>query len=232
MFYRKLFAFVGLTLAFCMAAKASDTEPYQLTGLRAIEIVEGLDPDGEGSVALTLDPDSASKLRELSHQAIGKRVRIFSEGKELVALIMRQPLEGAGIQLTGLGSDEKARMMHSVPLLFDVRVDNATAMDLLNDPDRKPVIDEISFAKRVGETCPGALTALELAELELDLAKYWVSVAKNTTDADARTAMRRYKKLDNNIATMWRTDFCGPGATRTAKDVVEHMRKNNSVEAK
>ncbi len=232
MFYRKFFAFVGFTLAFGLAAQASDTEVSQLNGLRAIEVIEGSAPDENGSVIIKFDPDSVAKLREFSRQAIGKRILFLNDGQELAELVLSEPLDGVGIQLMGLSSDEKARMMHTAPLLFDVRLENEAGMDRLNDPHRKPTIDELSFAKRVGETCQGALTALELAELELDLAKYWVSFAKNTTDADARTAMRRYKKLDSNIGSMWRTDYCGPGATSTAKHVVEHMRNSNSAEAK
>jgi len=50
-----------------------------------------------------------------------------------------------------------------------------------NDPDRRPDVDELITAKVTGEKCHGVLTLLELAEIELYLARqrvWWAARAR------------------------------------------------------
>jgi hypothetical protein len=68
-----------------------------------------------------------------------------------------------------------------------------------DDPNRKPDSGQVILAKVTGEKCRGTLTALELAELELYLAKSWVQFAKSATDADTLATMEAYKSYGRDI---------------------------------
>jgi hypothetical protein len=101
------------------------------------------------------------------------------------------------------------------------------------DPDRKPDTGEAITAKVTGEKCLGALTALELAELELYVAKYWVWFAKNATDADARLNMQVLKSAENKIASGFRSaKDCTAEAVERAKDVAARAHKAEAGKAR
>ena len=87
------------------------------------------------------------------------------------------------------------------------------------DPDRKPDVGEVITAKVTGEKCRGVLTVLELAELELYVAKHWVWWAKNALEVDARSAIERYKSAEQSIANGWGPNDCTAAAIGKAKKV-------------
>jgi hypothetical protein len=88
-----------------------------------------------------------------------------------------------------------------------------------NHPDRKPDVGEAIAAKVTGEKCQGVLTVLELAELELYVAKAWVWWARNAIEADARSAIEGYKSAENAIASGWSPKDCTAAAAGKAKKV-------------
>jgi hypothetical protein len=94
-----------------------------------------------------------------------------------------------------------------------------------NDPDRKPDVGEAITAKVTGEKCRGTLTALELAELELFVARTWVWWGRNATDADARSTIETYKSAESAIAGGWRAKDCTAAAIEKAKKVAALVRK-------
>ena len=70
----------------------------------------------------------------------------------------------------------------------------------------------------------GALTALELAQLELYRAKYLMRLAENATDEDARYTMQKFREGENQIASGWASGNCNAEAVSKAKDVVARVR--------
>jgi hypothetical protein len=95
------------------------------------------------------------------------------------------------------------------------------------DPNRKPDYGEAMLAKVTGEKCRGTLTALELAELELYLAKSRVQFAKSATDGDALLTMERYKSLESDISSGFRgPKDCNAQATGNAKDIAAKVHKS------
>jgi hypothetical protein len=111
-------------------------------------------------------------------------------------------------------------------MLQRVRKAMASGMPLY-PADSKPDVGEATIAKVTAEKCPGAMTALELAELELYLAKYWVSFAKTATDADALATMQQFKKAGNDIASGWKSADCSAEAVAKAKSVAARMPKSD-----
>ena len=106
--------------------------------------------------------------------------------------------------------------------LMKIRKAMATGKPLYpaeNDPDRKPDVGEAITAKVTGEKCRGVLTTLELAELELYVAKAWVWWAKNAVEADARSAIEGYKSAERAIANGWNPNDCTAAAIGKAKKV-------------
>ncbi len=94
-----------------------------------------------------------------------------------------------------------------------------------NDPDRKPDVGEAITAKVTGEKCQGALTVLELAELELYVARAWVWWAKNAIEADARSTIEIYKSAEKTIASGWKPKDCTEAAVGKAKKVASLVGK-------
>jgi hypothetical protein len=94
-----------------------------------------------------------------------------------------------------------------------------------NDPDRKPDVGEAITAKVTGEKCRGVLTILELAELELYVAKEWVWWAKNAIEADARSAIEGYKSAENAIASGWTPKDCTEAAVGKARRIAALVNK-------
>jgi hypothetical protein len=69
------------------------------------------------------------------------------------------------------------------------------------------------------------LTVLELAQLELYVAKEWVWWAKNAIEADARSAIEGYKSAENAIANGWSQQDCTAAAVGKAKKVAALVSK-------
>jgi hypothetical protein len=94
-----------------------------------------------------------------------------------------------------------------------------------NDPDRKPDVGEAITAKITGEKCQGVLTVLELAEVELYIAKEWVWWARNAIEEDARSAIEGYKSAENAIANGWTPKDCTEAAVGKARKVAALVSK-------
>ena len=94
-----------------------------------------------------------------------------------------------------------------------------------NDPDRKPDVGEAITAKVTGEKCQGALTVLELAEVELYVAREWVWWAKHASEADARSTIELYKSAEKSIANGWSQRDCTEAAIGKAKKVAALVSK-------
>jgi hypothetical protein len=94
-----------------------------------------------------------------------------------------------------------------------------------NDPDRKPEVGEAITAKVTGEKCRGVLTVLELAELEVFVAKEWVWWAKNAIETDARSAIEGLKSAESAIANGWSPNDCTAAAVAKAKKIAALVSK-------
>jgi hypothetical protein len=99
-----------------------------------------------------------------------------------------------------------------------------TSGQLLLSEDDRPKYSAVIIAKLTGEKCEGALTALELAELELYRAKYLMRLANNATDEDARYTMQKFREGENQIASGWGSGDCNAEAISKAKGVVAQVR--------
>jgi hypothetical protein len=77
-----------------------------------------------------------------------------------------------------------------------------------DDLDRVPDVGEAITAKITGEKCAGTLSALQQAEVELHIARTWVSLAKGQTDAGSRAIIANYKSAETAIANGWRPADC------------------------
>jgi hypothetical protein len=95
---------------------------------------------------------------------------------------------------------------------------------LATDANRQPDVGEAITAKITGEKCRGALTALELAELELHLARSWVREARMLNDADARRTIELYKSAESTIAGGWSHKDCTLEAVEKARQVAARIR--------
>src|SRR5215468_2633786 len=82
----------------------------------------------------------------------------------------------------------------------------------VNDPDRKPDVDEAITVKVTGERCHGVLTLLELAQIELYLVRQWVWWAGHALERDARLAIDGYKAAERAIASSWSPEDCTESA--------------------
>jgi hypothetical protein len=78
-----------------------------------------------------------------------------------------------------------------------------------NDPSRRPDAGEANTAKVTDETCRNAFTALEVAELELYIARTWITFAKSAIEADARSTIEIYKAAERHCTGMARKSLHG-----------------------
>jgi hypothetical protein len=102
-----------------------------------------------------------------------------------------------------------------------------------NDPNRKPEIGEALIAKVTDEKCRGALTALELAQVELFIAKYWVWLANNAVESDARSTMERLKSAASDVGIGFRSaKDCTADAVAKAREVAARVRKAEAADAR
>jgi len=98
-----------------------------------------------------------------------------------------------------------------------------------NDPDRQPDVGEAIAAKVTGEKCLGVLSLLELAEIELYLARQWIWWAKNALERDARSAIDGYKATEQAIARGWSPQDCTAAAVGKAKKVAALVRRSETT---
>jgi hypothetical protein len=101
-----------------------------------------------------------------------------------------------------------------------------------NDPERKPDVGEVITAKVTGEKCRGVLTILQLAELELYVAREWVWWAKNAIEADARSAIEGYKSAASAIANGWSPKDCTAAAVGKARQIAALVSKAEAGSAR
>jgi hypothetical protein len=100
----------------------------------------------------------------------------------------------------------------------------------LIDPDHKPDVGEAITAKVTGEKCRGVLTVLELAEIEVYVARQWVWWAKHASARDARTAIEAYKAAEQAIAGGWSPKDCTEAAVGKAKRVAALVRRSEAAD--
>jgi hypothetical protein len=109
-------------------------------------------------------------------------------------------------------------------------VSGAPLYPAADDPARKPDIAEAMQARLTGEKCAGSLAALDLAELDLYIARAWVWWAKHASDADARLTMDLYKASAVRQERDWRAQDCTAAAISAARDVLSLVRRAASAQ--
>jgi hypothetical protein len=100
-----------------------------------------------------------------------------------------------------------------------------------NDPDRRPDVDELITAKVTGEKCHGVLTLLELAEIELYLARQRVWWARHALARNARSAIDGTKAAEQAIASEWSPKDCTEASAGKAKRVAALVRRSQTANA-
>jgi hypothetical protein len=104
---------------------------------------------------------------------------------------------------------------------------------LPSDPDRIPDTAEVMQARIVGEKCEGVLSATQLAELNLYVAKAHVRFARKATDADGRTMLDHESSSEAAMAR----DFqpardCTLGAVAEARQTAARVSRIEASTAK
>jgi hypothetical protein len=123
----------------------------------------------------------------------------------------------------GADAVEEARdMLQRIRL---VMVSGAPLYPAADDPARKPDIAEAMQARLTGEKCVGSMAALDLAELDLYVARAWVWWAKHASDADARLTMDLYKTSAGRKERDWRARDCTAATIAAARDVLGLVRR-------
>lgn len=115
--------------------------------------------------------------------------------------------------------------------LAKVRVSMANggpAFPIETDPGYKPHAGAAISAKVTGEKCTGALTGLELAQLEYFIARSWLHRAQTVADSDSRYEMKLLKAAEKDMSNGWRPDDCTSQAATTAKAVAAAVAKELS----
>jgi SecD-like export protein len=95
-----------------------------IVSLRVILVREIKAPQGAPVIELTFDAASAARLQEFSRRVVGQRVTIYGDGRKLAAPVMRTPVIGDGVQLTGdLSSESRQRLLLGTPLIIALRAE-------------------------------------------------------------------------------------------------------------
>jgi hypothetical protein len=115
------------------------------------------------------------------------------------------------------GTAEEARDM-----LNRVRLAMASSDPLYppeSHPKWRPDISDAMAAKLIGQRCEGALTAREIAELQLYMADIWMRWVTTSSDADARTTMQLYDKVGADMEKDWNANSCRADAVARARKI-------------
>lgn len=123
--------------------------------------------------------------------------------------------------------EEEARDM--LQRVRRVMASSAPLYPAADDPHRTPDITEAMRAKLTGEKCSGAMAAVDLAELDLFMARAWVWWARNATDGDARRTMELYKASGRRMEAEWTDGQCSPTAIDEAKSILALVRKQTQA---
>ncbi len=128
------------------------------------------------------------------------------------------------------GASEEAR-----DSLQRVRKAMASAAPLYpaeSDPNRLPYTSEVIGAAILGERCEDTLSALEVAELRLYLARVHLHFARSSADGDARIAVGADRLAEAAIAKSFRVSKdCRSDAVAKARSVVALVRRNAAAQA-
>lgn len=119
-------------------------------------------------------------------------------------------------------ADEARDMLRRVRVTM---VSSRTIFPDPNDPNRVPDIGEAIAAKVTAEKCAGTLSALQEAQVELHIARFWLSLANSQTDADTRTIIANYKSAQTAMANGWRAADCTAEARSKATGTVALIAK-------
>ena len=104
---------------------------------------------------------------------------------------------------------------------------------LPSDPNRWPTSVEAIDARIVGEKCQGTLSALEITELGLYLAKARVRFARNAVDGDTRVMLDHETSTEKAIAKDFQpVKDCGKEAVEEAKGIAARVSKIEAAAAK
>jgi hypothetical protein len=98
----------------------------------------------------------------------------------------------------------------------------------LHPETAKPHVGEVTIARVTGFNCPATFTAMQLAELDLYLAQYWVSLAKSASDADAQLTMREFRKAEWSMENGAKD--CSASAVSRARNILARMAKGTNTQ--
>jgi preprotein translocase subunit SecD len=111
--------------AVATAQAQSLSNSQEVLGLRAISVREVRSNGDVEMWDLTFDADSAARLREFSRRSVGKAVAIYNDGRKLAAPVMREPITGDSLQMSGRSFDAETRnkLRSGPPLVLDFRAE-------------------------------------------------------------------------------------------------------------
>ncbi len=103
---RARLAFIALLIGSPLLS-AEESHRFQIgdTIISPTEVVDarGLpEMDGSAGIMITFDAAGAAKLEQASRKSVGKPLPIMLDGKILMAPIIREPLRGGSVLITGL----------------------------------------------------------------------------------------------------------------------------------
>jgi|HubBroStandDraft_2_1064218.scaffolds.fasta_scaffold1025840_1 preprotein translocase subunit SecD len=113
------------SIAMAQAQTSSQSNSEEIVGLRAILVRETRSENGVEMWELTFDAESAARLREFSRRSVGKAVAIYSDGRKLSAPVMREPITGDGLQISGkpFETESRNKLRLGAPLVLDFRIE-------------------------------------------------------------------------------------------------------------
>ena len=179
------------------------------------------------------DTLSASEIAELESYLVQVERQSAAAERRKIGLGYNPPpfeafREGLTERLAGKYRDPKncdaAAAKQARDMVQQVR--SAMAGGKLPDPaDLPPDVGAVVSAKITGMMCDGAMTAAELARMELHVARFWTGLAGSAADADARLMMREITTAGATIMSGWTAKECTAEAIARAKDVLARLPK-------
>lgn len=131
-------------------------------------------------------------------------------------------------QYEGGACDESASE-EARDMLQRVRVTMASNDQLFppeDHPTWRPDIADAMSAKLTAEKCRDALTAVDVAELQLYIAKVWMRWVKSSSDPDARATQDIYSKVAVEQEREWSDASCTASAIKRAHHILTVVRKS------
>jgi preprotein translocase subunit SecD len=119
-----LLALVASAFASFAHAQILPSDAQAIVGLRVLSAREARAADGTPGLDLAFDPDSAAKLREFSSRVVGRRVMIYVDGRLAAVLVVKEPITGSGIMLTGnVEPETREQLLRGTPSIVDLRAE-------------------------------------------------------------------------------------------------------------